>query len=177
MATGRIRALWDLAGRPTAPHWGGAGQPGRPGPSLEPAQPRPVCRSRLPGAAVRLKPPGLWPGDRLPAGAMAVRGWLQLVGVLGSAWIGAPVGAQLRPAGAPGRAPWGPEFGAHGRPAAPIPFGAAAAARPARTDGCPVSRNRAPLTWLAAWPAWARLVVPPGFTPSCCATTLACKRP
>ena len=26
---------------------------------------------------------------------MAVRGWLQLVGVLGSAWIGAPVGAQL----------------------------------------------------------------------------------
>ena len=26
---------------------------------------------------------------------MAVRGWLQLVGVLGSAWIAAPVGAQL----------------------------------------------------------------------------------
>ena len=26
---------------------------------------------------------------------MAVRGWLPLVGVLGSAWIGAPVGAQL----------------------------------------------------------------------------------
>jgi len=45
---------------------------------------------------------------------MAVRGWLQLVGVLGSAWIGAPVGAQLAQLAlpAPPAAPFGAQSSA-----------------------------------------------------------------